>query len=158
MRTLLSVKRERVTAIAVVAATAVGLVGCGGSTYTKHDFVIRADAICAGALRQARSIAPGTALPAYLAAYVPVLESEASQLRALRRPPGSAHDQAALKQYFAALSQTVAEYRRLATAAKSGDDQGVANAESALGSSRVYSLATAYGLNSCGTPGSTSVA
>ena len=140
-----------------IAATAVIAAGCGGSSYTKHDFIVRADAICANTLRQTRSIASGSALSTYLSAYVPLLESEQTQLRALRRPPGTAHDQATLERYFAALSQTVAEYRHLAAAAKAGDDQAVANAESALGSSQVYSLATSYGMSSCGTPGSTAV-
>jgi hypothetical protein len=132
------------------------LAGCGGSRYSKHDFITRADAICAGALRQARSITPG-ALPTYLADYVPVLESEASQLQALRRPPGTARDRATLERYFAALKQAVAEYRQLAVAAKSGDEQGVTSAEAALGANPLYSLATSYGLSSCGTPGSTAV-
>lgn len=140
---------------AAVAATVLIAAGCGGSSYTKHDFIVSADAICANTLRQTRSIAPGSALSSYLTAYVPVLESEQSQLRALRRPPGTAHDRATLDQYFAALSQTVTEYRQLAAAAKSGDQEGVTNAESVLGSSQVYSLASGYGMSSCGTPGST---
>jgi hypothetical protein len=141
----------------VVLALAAVVGGCGGSSYSKRDFIARADAICAGALRQSRSITPGTALATYLSAYVPVLESEETQLRALRRPPGTARDRGTLNQYYVALSQTVAEYRRLAAAAKSGDDQGVTNAEAALGASRVYTLATSYGMSSCGTPGSTAV-
>lgn len=139
--------------------------GCGGSGYTKSDFVARADAICASALRQTRSIAPpgaaqasggqDGALAAYLARAVPVLENEASQLRGLRQPPGNAQDKAALSRYLAALGQTVSYYKQLAAAAKRGDDQAVADTEAALGSSPVYSLATSYGLRSCGTPGAT---
>jgi hypothetical protein len=131
--------------------------GCGGGGYTRHDFITRADAICAGALRQARSITPGTTLAAYLADYVPVLESEASQLQALRRPPDTPRDRAMLERYLAALRRTVAEYRQLAAAAKSGDGQGVTNAEAALAADPVYSLASGYGLRSCGTPGTTAV-
>jgi hypothetical protein len=138
-------------------ALAALVAGCGGSAYTKRDFVARADAICASALRQARSIAPGSALSTYLAGFVPVLESEATQLQALRRPPGNARDRATLDRYFAALQQTVVEYRQLAAAARSGDDQAVTNAEAALGADQLYSLATSYGLGSCGTPGSTAV-
>jgi predicted NBD/HSP70 family sugar kinase len=138
-------------------ALAVLVAACGGSGYTRHDFMVRADAICASALTQARSIAPGTSLSSYLAHYVPVLESEASQLQALRRPPDTASDRATLEHYYAALRQTVAEYRQLAAATKSGDQQAVTNAEAALGASPVYSLATSYGLRSCGTPGSTAV-
>jgi hypothetical protein len=136
---------------------AVLLAGCGGSQYSRHDFITPADAICAGALRQARSITPGTALPTYLADYVPVLESEASQLQALRRPPDTARDRATLERYFAALQQTVAEYRQLLAAARSGDQQTLISTEAALGSSQLYSLASSYGLSSCGTPGSTAV-
>jgi hypothetical protein len=154
VRTLLAVRR---TCCYVVLALAAAVAGCGGSSYSKRDFLARANAICASALRQTRSIAPGTALATYLSAYVPVLESEETQLRALRRPPGTAHDRATLNQYYAALSQTVAEYRQLAAAVKSGDDQAVTNAEAALGASPVFALATSYGLSSCGTPGSTAV-
>lgn len=155
--TLQNVSGTRRAFLCGVMALAVLLGGCGGSGYTKRDFVTRADAICAGALRQARSIAPGTTLPTYLAAYVPVLESEASQLEALRRPPDTARGRAILEHYYAALRQTVTEYRQLAAAAKSGEQDGVTNAEAALGASQVYSLATSYGLSSCGTPGSTAV-
>jgi hypothetical protein len=147
-------RHARLYALAVLAALAAG---CAGGGYTKRDFIARADAICANALRQTRSIASGTALSSYLSEFVPVLRTEASQLRALRRPPGTATDRATLERYFAALSQTVAEYRQLAAAAKTGDEEAVSNAEAALGASPVYSLATSYGLSSCGTPGSTAV-
>jgi len=155
--TLLGVPGRRHRSVLCAVTVAAFVAGCGGSGYTKHDFVTEADAICTGALRQARSITTGTALPTYLAGYVPVLESEASQLRALRRPPDTPRDRATLDRYFAALQQTVSEYRQLLTAARSGDQQGVTNAEAALGASPVYSLATSYGLSSCGTPGSTAV-
>lgn len=140
-----------------VVALATLVAGCGGSGYTKRDFITRADAICTGALRQARSITPGTSLPMYLADYLPVLESEASQLKALRPPPSTASDRVLLARYLAALRQTVAEYRQLVAAARSGDQDAVENAEAALGDSQVYSLASSYGLSSCGIPGSTAV-
>jgi len=149
--------------VALIVALLVA--GCGGSGYTKGDFVARADAICAGALRQIRSVSPpGSAqagsgqdatVTAYLSNVVPVLETEASQLRALRRPPGTKSDQAALARWYAALAHSVTSYQALAAAAKRGDDQGVADAEAALGASPVYSLAVSYGLRSCGTPGAT---
>jgi hypothetical protein len=141
------------------------LAGCGGSGYTKSDFIARADAICAGAVRQTRSIAPpgaaqagsgqDGALAAYLSNVVPVLENEASQLRALRRPPGNAGELATLNRWYSALAQSVMHYKELAAAARRGDDQSVADAEAALGASPVYSLAASYGLRSCGTPGAT---
>ncbi|MBV9604571.1 MAG: hypothetical protein JO027_05670 [Solirubrobacterales bacterium] len=147
--------------------TAVIAAGCGGSGYAKSDFIARADAICAGAVRQTRSISPPSAaqagsgqdraLSAYLSSVVPVLESEASQLTALRRPPGTRSEQITLTRWYAALAQSVASYKELAAAAKRGDDQAVADAEAALGSSPVDSLAARYGLRSCGTPETTAV-
>lgn len=142
-------------AVGATLVAAALMAGCG-STYTKQDFIARADAICASALRQTRSIAPGSPLAGYLAAVLPIVQSEASQLRALKRPRQDARDRAALEQYFEALAQVVQNYGKLAAAAKQGDGQGVSSAEAALRASPVAALATAYGLRSCGTPGATS--
>jgi hypothetical protein len=136
-------------------ATVVLIAGCG-SSYTKSDFIARADAICASALRQTRSIAPTSVLGEYVAAVLPVVESEATQLRALKSPPQNARDKAALAKYFGALAQELENYRKLGVAAKRGDGQGVTNAEAALRASPAASLATRYGLRACGTPGATS--
>ena len=144
----------RLAAIAAVLVAAAAIAGCG-SSYTKSDFIARADAICASSLRQTRSIAP-SALGEYVAAVLPIVESEATQLRALKSPPQDARDQAALAKYFGALTQEVEDYRKLGAAAKRGDAQGVTDAEAALRASPATSLATAYGLRSCGTPGATS--
>ena len=137
------------------------LAGCGGSSYTKSDFVARADGICTNILRQTRALAPpsaasGAALSAYLGKLVPLVESEADQLRALKRPSDSARDRATRTSYFAALGQVVASYRRLEAAAARGDDQTVADVEATLNANPVASLAAGYGLKTCGTPGSTS--
>jgi hypothetical protein len=134
--------------------------GCG-STYAKADFIARADAICASALRQTRSISPIStgqqrqALSAYLAKVLPIVQSEANQIRALRPPPGNARDRAKLEAYRSALAQITVDYRELAAAAKRGDVQGMTSAEAALRSSSIASLAASYGLRSCGTPGAT---
>jgi hypothetical protein len=130
------------------------IAGCGGS-YTKSDFVARADAICASALRQTRSIDPTNALGQYVAAVLPIVQSEATQLRALKRPAQDARDKAALSRYLGALAQEVQNYRKLAVAAKRGDGQGVTDAEAALRASPAASLASGYGLRACGTPGAT---
>jgi hypothetical protein len=145
-----------VLALAAIAA------GCGGSSYTKSDFVARADAICTSTLRQARALAPpastsGAALSDYLGKLVPLVDSEANQLRALKRPADTAHDGATLTAYFAALGHVVAAYRQLRAAAARGDDQTVTDVEAALNANPVDSLAASYGLKTCGTPGSTSV-
>jgi hypothetical protein len=149
---------------AVLALAAV-LPGCGAGSYTKTDFVARADAICTSAVRQTRSIAAPSfnrpaagqlsALADYLAAVLPIVQSEAAQLRALRRPTQDAPAGATLARYLASVAQAASDYRALAAAAKRGDAQGVANAEAALRASPVASLATGYGLRSCGVPGAT---
>ncbi len=146
--------------LALIAVVA----GCG-SAYTKRDFIARADAICAGTLRELRSIPPpsfgqstasqGPSLAAYLAGAVPVLASESRQLEALRRPPPNAGDSAALTRWLGALAQVVQDYRALSAAAHRGDAQGVASAEAALRASPVATLAASYGLGSCATPGAT---
>jgi hypothetical protein len=142
------------SAIAGVAAVVL-IAGCGGS-YTQSDFIARADAICASALRQTRSITPTSALGEYAGAVLPIVESEAAQLHALKRPPQDARDKATLAQYLGALAQEVENYRKLAAAARRGDGQSVTDAEAALRSSPAASLATSYGLRACGTPGATS--
>ena len=84
--------------IAAVLALAFLLGGCG-SKYTRADFRARANAICATAVRQARSLTPPAAatshaqqmkaLSAYLFQLVPVVETESTQLVKLKTPPGS---------------------------------------------------------------------
>ena len=142
------------------------LAACG-STYTRRDFIARADGICNNAVRDTRTIpAPAVtgdyprqlhALASYLDKLLPVVESEAQQLRALRRPSGNDADQAALDRYLGAVSASVSHYRDLALAARQGDEAGVASAEAALRSSRVASLAASYGLTQCSQPGATAV-
>jgi hypothetical protein len=149
----------------VALLTAAGLLaGCGGA-YTKRDFIASADAICASTVRQTRSLPPPSftssksqqlsALAGYLAVVLPLVRSEASRLRALRRPTADARNRAALQRYLRALDQEVGDYRALAAAAKRRDPQGVASAEAGLRRSPVASLAASYGLHSCGIPGAT---
>ncbi len=148
-------------AAAALVALAALVAGCG-STYSKGDFIARADAICATAVRDTRSAASPhagpqqlSALAQYLAEIVPVVQSEVSQIRALKRPSEDARDRATLSRYFQAAAQEAGYYQALAAAAKRGDAQGVASAEAALRASPVASLAASYGLRSCGTPGAT---
>ena len=152
---------RRLEAIVTVLSLAALLAGCG-SKYTKSDFAARADGICTNAVREIRSLSlPSAAggqglraLSQYLAKALPIVQSEASQIRALKRPSGN---QAVLDRYLSAQAEVVAEYRRLAAAAKRGDAQGVASAEAKLQSSPVAALAAQYGLHDCGTPGGTGV-
>lgn len=146
-------------------ALAASLSACGGSSNTKADFVARADAICTKTLSQTRAITPpvsstqpGGALAAYLGQVVPLVQSEAGQIRALKRPAGgTAQDRLMLSQYLAALGQVVVAYRQLEAAARRGDTQAIATVEATLRANPAATLAASYGLRSCGTPGSTSV-
>ena len=152
---------RRPEAIIAVLSLVALLAGCG-SKYTKRDFVARADGICTNAVRDIRSLTPPSAtqgqglraLSQYLAKVLPIVQSEANQIRALKRPSG---DQLALDRYLSAQAAVVAQYRRLAAAAKRGDEQGAATAEARLLASPVTELATQYGLRDCGTPGGTGV-
>ena len=140
------------------------LTGCG-SSYTKHDFVARADAICASAVSDARAIPPpilsGTgpaqlsALAHYLAVVVPIYELEARQLRELKRPQQSATDRVELSRFLAAVSEAASEIRNLAAAAERQDAQGVTSAEATLQANEAGSLASRYGVRSCGAPSAT---
>jgi len=124
--------------------------------------VARANAICTETLNQTRAITPpastrpGGAFAAYLGRLVPLLQSEADQIRGLKRPTGGiARDRQTLSQYLAALGQDVAAYRELEAAAKRGDAQTIASVEATLRDNPAADLATSYGLRACGTPGST---
>lgn len=145
-----------------LAAVTLGLAACGGS-YTKQDFVARANGICTNAVAQTRAIAPtgapqsNRALAAYLRQVLPIVQHEAGQLRALRRPAGSEADKAALDRYLSALDAEVAATRRLRDAAARGDGDGVSAAEGDLQSNQAASLAAKFGLKSCAMPGSTAV-
>jgi hypothetical protein len=153
-----------VPATVAVLALAGVLAGCG--SYTKQDFIDRADAICASTTRQTRLIAPPAfthakaeqlhALAGYTAHVLPLVQSEATQLRALPLPKEDARDRAAIAGYLAGLGKVVADYRKLETAAAKTDAPGVTSAEAALSASPIATLAARYGLRSCGTAGATS--
>ena len=116
---------SRVRGLPALAILLVALLtGCGGGGYSKSDFIAQANAICTNTLRQTRAVAPpaSTAQPGAMAAYlgrlVPLVQSEADQLRALKRPPGTTRDRLMLSQYFAALGQVVTAYRAFEAAAR----------------------------------------
>lgn len=149
--------------VLALLALAAALIGCG--SYTKRDFIARADAICASTLRQTRLIAPPSftqdkaqrlrALAGYAQQVLPLIRSETTQLRGLRRPSQATADRDALTRYLAAAEGVAVDYRDLSTAAAKNDAVGVARAEAALSTSQVGSLAARYGLRTCGTAGAT---
>lgn len=129
------------------------LAACGGGAPTKQEVVARADAICAGTLRDIRATPAPTggqsslpALAAYLRQVVPIVDKEAAQLRALPRP---AQDRAVLDRYITAVGNSASEYRGLAAAAARGDRSGVVQALSTLQANPVQTLAQSYGLSQC---------
>jgi hypothetical protein len=142
-------------------ALALLLGGCG-SSYTKADFVGRADGICLGAVRDLRTLgadAPasgdGQALAEYLARALPVVRKEAMQLRKLPRPPLGKKGREALDSYLAALSQSVLGYTAAEQAARSGNQTGLASDLETLRANPVDRLAGQIGLRYCGTPEAT---
>lgn len=157
--------RVRHALIAVAASTALLalLAGCG--SYTRADFIARADAICASTLRAERTIAaprftPGAAgqlstLAAYLSRAAPLVQSQSGQLRALPRPSEDARDRALLTRYLAASARAAGDYAALAAAAQRNDAREVLAAEAALRSSPTTALAITYGLRTCGGAGAT---
>jgi hypothetical protein len=141
------------------------LLAACGSGYTKRDFIARADAICASALRQARAIPPPTLtgsvasqagqLSIYLDKLLPIVQSEFTQLQAVRLPAQGARGRVTLERWFKALREDLGTFQVLAAAAKRGDAQGVTSAEAALRASQAGSLAQSYGLPACATPSAT---
>jgi hypothetical protein len=146
--------------VAAAMALTMLLAGCG--SYTKKDFVSAADAICAGATRKTRTVTPPSftggpaqhlsALAGYLEQVTPIVRSEATKLRALRRPSQSPRDTVALTNYLTAMTRAAGEYDELAAGAKRGDAGAVSNAEAALRANPVTALARTYGLRSCAAP------
>ena len=152
----------RTVTLCLSAALLALLAACG--SYTKKDFIARADAICSSTLRATRAVAPPTfgggsgqlaSVAAYLAKVVPLVRSEAGQLQALRRPGAAAADQVTLTRFLAAFTREAGDYAALAAAAQRGDRLGVASAEGVLRVSPAASLAARYGLRACGSAGAT---
>jgi hypothetical protein len=148
---------SRGLAALALTVAALALSACGSSGESKQDFIARADAICNNATRDLRNVAaPATsgtvtlrALAKYLAAVVPIVATEAKQLKALPRP---AADEAALRRYLAAVTATAAHYKGLAVAARTGDQQAISSATAALQADSSSRLAAAYGLKECAGP------
>lgn len=148
---------------AIAAITAcLAIAGCGsGHTATKQDVVARGNAICAGALRDIRSLpAPASAggstggLAKYLRQVVPIVHKEIAGLRALPRPT---RDRALLDQYLAAMAAVESKYRAVLAAARSGDAAAVSGALSTLAASPAAGLAQRYGLSQCASASGTAV-
>lgn len=128
---------------------------------TKQDVVARANAICASAVRAARTLpspAGGANSPAALTAYLrqllPIVDHEAASTRALPRP---SQDRALLNRYVAAVSLSDRQFHALDTAAGQGSAGGVSQALAALRTNPATSLAQQYGLVQCASAAGTGV-
>jgi hypothetical protein len=141
----------RLIAILAAVAAALLIAGCGGKTATRAQVIARGNGICTASLEAIRAVPPPSGnTPAALAAYLkkvqPIVEREASELSKLPRPT---EQKATLDAFVAAFARTDRAYRQAAAAADRGDARGAAQALATLHSSRVASLARAYGLKDC---------
>lgn len=145
---------------------ALALSGCG-SSYSKHDFIQRAEGICLSTTRAVRSLAPpeftGTAeqqrqsLGAYLARVSPLEQRQARRLSALPKPPGGRREQQLIERWLTAVHESADELSHLAGVARNGDASGVADARDQLAAVPVAHLATEVGAHACAGPGATYV-
>lgn len=120
---------------------------------SRKDVVARAERICAGALTQLRSVTPPSRAPAalgsmsaYISKILPIVDHELAQLRKLPQPASGSQ---LLGRYVHSVATTAADYRALARAAASGDQDRVDGALTALSTSSAGSYAAAYGLSTC---------
>jgi hypothetical protein len=152
--------RAPVAAAIVATSLVIGLTvaGCGGHTATKRDVIARANAICAGTLRDVRAVPPPTTgtsgLSAYLRKVAPIVEKEGAATRALPRP---AQDRAVLNRYIAAVTAADADYKALAAAAASHDAGAISQALASLHDNPATTLAVQYGLGQCAAAAGTGV-
>lgn len=137
------------------------LVACG-SSYTKADFVTRAEGICLTTTRAIRSLnSPSfTGTPAeqrvslggYLVKVARRVSSEARHLSSLRKPPGTRREARLLGRWLAAVRESGNELADLGTAAGTADPTTVARSTAALGRLQVVDLARDYGVRGCAGP------
>jgi hypothetical protein len=145
---------SRPAAIAVTTS-ALLVAACGGAGAVTHrDDVVRADAICAAALRRVGAVpAPAGSGPSALAPYLdrvlPILRAQDVALHRLHRPAQGHALGARRVVWLQAEGAAVAAYASLDHAAHRGDAGALASAEAALRDSPVAALAARYGLSDC---------
>ncbi len=163
-------KHRRSTFLSVkclsAAAVLVGLLvaGCGGS-YTRADFIQRADGICTGTTRQIRLLRPPqfgatTVLERrssarYLIDAAELVKQEARRLSALPRPPENASQRRLRSRWLAEVHSSATELLALASATSTDDAAAMSSAEGKLAANPVVKLAGEYGARACAGPGAT---
>ena len=149
--------------MSLVVLAAVVLAGCG-SSYTRADFIRRADGICLTTTRAVRSLPPprftGTtqqrrSLGAYLMRLAPLVQAEARRLAALPKPPDGPGRRRLLARWLAAVRVSGDELAQLGAATGTGRAGAVARISGELASAPVVRLARRYGARACSGPGAT---
>ncbi len=142
-----------------------GLVIAGCGSYTKADYVQRAEGICTSTLDAVRRLAPpdqsgstahrDSSLTAYLNRVLPLMQRQLKRLRALPRPSQSQIQERALNAYLAGLRSSVAQFIVLTAAARSSTAGVVNSIAASLATEQLSRLARAYGLKTCSSSGAT---
>jgi hypothetical protein len=156
--------RSAIYVFFVTASVGVLLAGCG-SSYTKADFVHRANGICLSTTRAERLLTPpefsGTdaqkqqSVSAYLARVSGLVRTEAGRLRALPTPPGRPPELKLLNRWLAAVRASASGLQVLGAAEKGGNRGAITAATAALAALPVVTLASRYGAKDCAGPGAT---
>jgi hypothetical protein len=156
--------RGGIAAGTATALAAMLIAGCG-SSYSRADFVTRAEAICTSTLDAVRELTPpdqagsraarDASLAAYLEELVPLMRRQLRRLRALPPPPQTGAQARAVHAYTTALGGSIAQFTVLAGAARSGKGVLVTATEAALASGQLPRLAAASGLRTCSSSGAT---
>jgi hypothetical protein len=154
-----------VKCLLIVSVLAAVLVAGCGSSYTRADFIQRADGICTGTTRAVRLLKPpqfGQASVqqqrssgAYFGHAASLVKSEARRLSALPVPPETGAQRRVRVQWLAAVHDSAAALQALAEATSKGDTAATTAANQRLAANPVVRLAARYGAHACAGPGAT---
>jgi hypothetical protein len=157
---LLAVTRGFATCVVVGVCVA----GCG-SSYTRADFIQRADGICTGATRDVRLLKPPEfaagseaqqrSSAEYLQSAASIVRREAIRLTGLPKPPETAAQRRLRVSWLAAAHASATDLRALASATAAGDTAAATAANAKLAANPVVKLAAQYGARACAGPGAT---
>jgi hypothetical protein len=150
----------------VICCVIVSVVAAGcGSSYTKADFIQRADGICTATTRVIRSLKPPQfaassvlqrrSSVAYFVQAASIVNKEARQLSSLAVPPETAAQRRVRRHWLASVQASAAELKALAKATGTGDASAVTAADQKLAANPVVTLAAQYGAHACAGPGAT---
>jgi len=146
----------RMRAAAVVALAALAVSGCGGGggktqRLSRDEYVAKADAICAQAVKQQKALPTPSSIdeiPAYVDKALPVIDDAIAKIRKLK-PPVTMEQ--GVKAWLDQTEATRSELTKLRSAAKSGDPTKVRKvaAKGTQMDSERSALARSIGLTTC---------